>query len=92
MGKTFVYVENTKGVFCVCRSLDFCAFVSFVSIVHVFLKRHFLLSLPYEFLFRHSDLSPVGLHVHKNGAGIHKRHKSLKVRFIPIPGGVPCTR
>lgn len=77
MSKTFVYVGNTKATFCVCYVFDFCAFVSFVSIVHVFLKTHFLTYSPYKLFFRPIPQFALSAIPPKNGAGIHKRHKSL---------------
>lgn len=77
MSKTFVYVGNTKATFCVCCVFDFCAFVSFVSIVHVFLKTHFLTYSPYKLFIRHVATFALSAVTHENGAGIHKRHKSL---------------
>lgn len=72
-----MYVGYTKAPFCVCFVSDFCAFVSFVYVVHVFLKRHFLVYSPYDLFFGPTNPSPVSVRVHKNGAHIHKRHKSL---------------
>ena len=84
MARTFVYVGNTKAPFCVCFIFDFCAFVSFVSIVHVFLKRHFLTYSLYKLFIRPTALIPGSAIPPKNGADIHKRHKSLNALFIPF--------
>jgi hypothetical protein len=92
MPDTFVYATNTKAPFCASTLLCFCAFVSFVSIVHVFVKANFILSLPYELFFRVRWSPPVSTNSHDNGVGIHKIHKRHKSHLGQVQGWALCSR